>query len=107
MRNNTGGRLAIAGGCLVILVIAIGFSKRSTGSMADELDGGVVPFDEAGDKDAPSDLIHADVAAGAHGLNRPDGDRDVVVAIDVVIERFGDDAVLIEQLRARRAEFDG
>jgi hypothetical protein len=106
MRNNTGARLAIAAACLVVLVIAIGFSKRSTGSMTDELEGGSIPFEETGDKDAPSDLLHADVAAGAHGLNQGNGEGDVVVAIDLVIDRFGDDTVLIERLRARRAQVD-
>jgi K(+)-stimulated pyrophosphate-energized sodium pump len=106
MRNNTGARLAIAAACLVVLVIAIGFSKRSTGSMTDELGGDSIPFEETGDKDAPSDLLHADVAAGAHGLNQGNGEGDVVVAIDLVIDRFGDDTVLIERLRARRAQVD-
>jgi hypothetical protein len=104
LRNNTAERLLIAGVCLVILVIAIGFSKRSTGSMAGELEGATLTFDETGDDNAPSGLVHADVATGALGLNRPNG--DVVVAIDVVIENVGDDTVLIERLRARRAQFD-
>ena len=89
----------------MILVIAIGFSKRSTGTMTDELGGASLPFSESGDKDAPSDLLRSDVAAGAHGLNR-NRDGEVAVAIDLVIERFGDDTVLIEQLRVRRAQVD-
>jgi K(+)-stimulated pyrophosphate-energized sodium pump len=106
MRNNTGGRFAIAAVCLVVLIIAVAFSKRSTSALAGELPA--IPFEETGDKDAPSDLIHADVAAGAHGLNRPDGPNgDVVVAIDLVMDRFGDDAVLIERLRVQRAHFEG
>ena len=105
MRNNTGGRLAIAAVCLVVLIAAVAFSKRSTGTLTEELPA--VPFAEVGDTHSPDDLLRADVAAGAHGLNRPNGaDGDLVVAIDLVIDRFGDDEVLIERLRARRAGFE-
>jgi K(+)-stimulated pyrophosphate-energized sodium pump len=106
MRNNTGARLAIAAACLVVLVIAIGFSKRSTGSMTDDLGGDSIPFEETGDDNAPGDLLHADAAAGAHGVNQGNGEGDVVIAIDLVMDRFGDDTVLIERLRARRAQVD-
>jgi K(+)-stimulated pyrophosphate-energized sodium pump len=40
LRDNTGARLAIAGVALVVLLGAIAFSKRSTGSMTDELPAG-------------------------------------------------------------------
>jgi K(+)-stimulated pyrophosphate-energized sodium pump len=105
MRNNTGGRFTIAAICLVVLIIAVAFSKRSTGTMTEELPS--IPFDEAGETSAPEDLLRADVAAGAHGLNRLEGPNgDLVVAIDLVIDRFGDDEVLIERLRARRAHLE-
>jgi K(+)-stimulated pyrophosphate-energized sodium pump len=105
MRNNTAGRFTIAAVCLVILIVAVAFSKRSTGALAEEVP--TVPFESSGETHSPDDLLRADVAAGAHGLNRPDGpEGDLIVAIDLVIDRFGDDEVLIERLRARRAHFE-
>jgi K(+)-stimulated pyrophosphate-energized sodium pump len=101
MRNNTGGRFSVAAICLVILIIAVAFSKRSTGSLTEELPS--IPFEEAGVDDSPQDLLRADVAAGAHGLHRPEDNGDLVVAIDLVIDRFADDEVLIQRLRAQRA----
>jgi hypothetical protein len=90
----------------VILVVAVGFSKRSTGSMADDL-GGTIPFELTGETDAPSDLIHARVAAAAQAATAPNGGAssvDVVVAIDVILEYAGNDDALITGLRARRQE---
>jgi len=107
LRNNNAARFSIAGVCLVILVIAVGFSKRSTGSMADDL-GGTIPFERTGETDAPSDVIHARAAAAAATAAAPNGgvssDIDVVVAIDVVLEYAGNDDALITRLRARRQE---
>jgi K(+)-stimulated pyrophosphate-energized sodium pump len=104
LRNNTTARLSIAGVCLLVLIAAIAFSKRSTGTMTEELEGASLTFDEAGEDQKPVDLLRADVAAGAHGVHQPDG--DVVVAIDVVLDRFSDDPVLIERLRAQRAQLE-
>jgi K(+)-stimulated pyrophosphate-energized sodium pump len=105
LRNNTSARLSIAAVCLVILIGAIAFSKRSTGTLDEELEGATVSFDQAGEDDTPIDLLRADVAAGAHGVHHQ-ADGDVVVAIDVVLDRFSDDPVLIERLRAQRAQFE-
>ena len=103
LRNNTGARFAIAAVCLVVLIIAVAFSKRSTGTIADE-ELPAITYDEAGEDDKAQDLLRADVTAGAHGVRHPNGPNgDVVGAIDLVIARFGDDEVLIERLRARRA----
>ena len=104
LRNNTSARLSIAGVCLVVLIGAVAFSKRSTGTLEEELEGATVSYDEAGEDDKPIDLLRADVAAGAHGV--PQGDGDLMVAIDVVIDRFSDDPVLLERLRAQRAQLE-
>ena len=71
LRNNTAARFAIAGVCLVVLVDRHRVQQAQHG-----LDGGRARGRQRAvrarpaTKDAPSDLLHADVAAGAHGLNR-------------------------------------
>jgi K(+)-stimulated pyrophosphate-energized sodium pump len=103
LRNNTTARFTVAGLCLVVLIIAVAFSKRSTGALTDE-ELPAITYDEAGEDDRAQDLLRADVTAGARGVHHPDGPNgDVVGAIDLVMARFGDDEVLIERLRARRA----
>ena len=48
LRHHTGARLAIAGASLVILLIAIAFSKRKTDAMDEELPAAeVAALDEA------------------------------------------------------------
>jgi hypothetical protein len=102
LRNNTTARFSIAGVCLVILVIAIAFSKRSGGAIGDEI---AISYEQAGDKDAPSDLIHADVAEASNGGHaRTTTDVDLLTAIDTVLENSSGDATLVRKLRAKRKE---
>src|SRR5581483_4222808 len=85
LRNNNGARFAIAGACLVVLIGAILFSKRSTGTLAEEL-----PAAEAvGAPAAP--------AAAQNGAS-------VLEAIDVILANGTGDAVLTRKLRAKRQE---
>jgi len=50
LRNNDGARFSIAGAALVVLIIAIAFSKRKTTAMDADLGGAVgVPSSEAGE----------------------------------------------------------
>jgi K(+)-stimulated pyrophosphate-energized sodium pump len=63
LRNNTGARFGISAVCLVVLIGAIAFSKRSTGSIGDE---GLpaISFEASGTDDSPSDVIRARAADG-------------------------------------------
>jgi len=94
LRNNTGARFSIAGVCLVILIIAIAFSKRSTGSIGDEI---AVSYEKAAETHSATDLLRADVAAGAG-----ETEVDLLVAIEVVLENAEGDSTLIRKLRAKR-----
>ncbi|HEY2430215.1 MAG TPA: sodium/proton-translocating pyrophosphatase, partial [Acidimicrobiales bacterium] len=102
LRNNTGARFSIAGVCLVILVIAIAFSKRSGGSIGDEV---AISYEQAGETDAPSDLIHATAAGATNGGHVVAGPGvDLLTAIDTVLENSAGDATLVRKLRAKRKE---
>jgi hypothetical protein len=88
--------------CLVILVIAIAFSKRSGGSIGDEV---AISYEQAGETDAPSDLIHATAAGATNGGHVVAGPGvDLLTAIDTVLENSAGDATLVRKLRAKRKE---
>ena len=113
LRNNNAARFSIAAACLVILVIAVAFSKRSTGTIGEEL---AITYEQAGAKDAPSDLIHSHYADEANGHPTASSSPapvltagvsvDLLAAIDTVLENAGDDDTLVRKLRAKRKEVE-
>ncbi len=113
LRNNSGARFSIAGVCLVVLIVAIAFSKRSTGSMGEE---GLpaVSYEAAAVDGSPADILRAQAAGGRGGPSMGGGasvavapTTGVIGAIDTVIENAGGDATLIRALQARREELSG
>ena len=102
LRNNTSARFTIAGVCLVVLIGAIAFSKRSTGSLGDE---GLpaVSYEAAGRDNSPSDVIRSRVAH-ADGATLTGASTDLALAIDKVLEHSGDDPTLTSRLQAKRAQ---
>jgi K(+)-stimulated pyrophosphate-energized sodium pump len=72
LRNNTSARLAVAGVCLVVLVIAIAFSKRKTGSIGGDGPGVDVSYEKAAEDGTPTDLQRARVGAAAAADPEPE-----------------------------------
>jgi K(+)-stimulated pyrophosphate-energized sodium pump len=88
LRDNDGARFAIAGAALVVLGIAIAFSKRKTGGIA------------SGTSEAA-----ASMADGQHAVHAGDSPQQLAVqALDRWIYDLNDDAhELIDQLREAKA----
>ncbi|MDP9453220.1 MAG: sodium-translocating pyrophosphatase [Actinomycetota bacterium] len=90
LQDNTGARLAIAGAALVILLVAIAFSKRSQGAM-----------DEGPSSESP--LARANRPLPADGSRAPE--QLAVDALDRWIVDLGDaDSALTARLRRARQE---
>jgi K(+)-stimulated pyrophosphate-energized sodium pump len=91
LRNNTGARFGIAGASLVVLGIAIAFSKRKTGGL------------DAGSSAAAA--VEASSAADHHSVHA--GDSPTKLAIDAldrwIFDLNDDEHELIEQLRAAKS----
>ena len=100
LRHNDTARFTIAGVCLLVLIGAIAFSKRSTGSIGDE---GLpaVSYEAAARDDSPSDVIRGRVSGGSVLTDERD---DLEAAIETVLSHSADDPTLTSRLKAKRAQ---
>ncbi|MDQ1396692.1 MAG: K(+)-stimulated pyrophosphate-energized sodium pump, partial [Acidimicrobiaceae bacterium] len=95
LRNNNGARFAIAGAAVLVLIVAIGFSKRKT----EGLSGSEGGYAAAADMNLPPGTNLALDGDGA-----TDGEGNLVNAFDRVIgEVEQHDQDLATRLRARRS----